>query len=283
MIDLRRDETVGPTALYTGHVWSRNGLSHPALDTATGRALYASIAPAMAISGLVGGPTFESMLLARHRVIDAVLEQAIEQGRVGSVVEIACGMSPRGWRFAQRYSHALTYVEADLPDMATRKRRALAQADTLGEHHRIVDFDARARSGSHSLRAVLAGLDPARGVAVVSEGLLNYLPEAAVRDLWARIAAGLRPFAHGLYVCDIGLGTEHPGRLTRGALAGLSAFVQGRVQLHFAGSPGAERALRDAGFATAVTHRPERHPAAGDRAGDSGARRVRVLEAATGP
>ncbi len=281
MAALLSDESIGPTALYTGHVWSRNGLSHPALDTSSGRALYLSLEPAMAASRLAGGPTFEGMLLARHRVIDDILETAITDGRVGSVVEIACGMAPRGWRFSQRHAEALTYVEADLPAMAERKRRALERAGTLGEHHRVASLDARARSGATSLRALLAGLDHTRGVAVVTEGLLNYLDEAAVRDLWARIASGAQAFAHGLYVCDIGLGTREPGAINRGAVTGLSAFVRSRVQLHFAGSEGAEQALLDAGFATATTHRPEKHPAAGDRRDDPGARRLRVLEART--
>ena len=32
--------TISPTAHYTGFVWARHGLSHPALVTAEGRALF---------------------------------------------------------------------------------------------------------------------------------------------------------------------------------------------------------------------------------------------------
>ena len=58
------------------------------------------------------------MLLARHHLIDHRLHAAIESGRVGQVIEVAAGLSPRGWRFASRYGSRLTYLEADLPATA---------------------------------------------------------------------------------------------------------------------------------------------------------------------
>src|SRR3954451_15365522 len=93
----RGSDAISPTAHYTGHVWSRNGLSHPALATNEGRLFFAAFQPTMLASRVAGGPTLEGMLLARHRIIDALLESAIEDGRVAQVVEIAAGMSPRGW------------------------------------------------------------------------------------------------------------------------------------------------------------------------------------------
>src|ERR687883_1073412 len=99
----RGSDAISPTAHYTGHVWGRNGLSHPGLGTLEGRLLFDALAPAMVVSRALGGPTLEGMLLARHRIIDALLARAIDDGRVSQVVEVACGMSPRGWRFAERY------------------------------------------------------------------------------------------------------------------------------------------------------------------------------------
>jgi len=75
-------ERVGPTAHYTGYVWARNGLSHPELETREGRLLFDSLQPAMLASRALGGPTLEAYLLARHRAIDALLERAIDAGRV---------------------------------------------------------------------------------------------------------------------------------------------------------------------------------------------------------
>ena len=43
-------DRIGPTAHYTGYVWSRNGLSHPALTTREGRILFDSLQAAMLAS-----------------------------------------------------------------------------------------------------------------------------------------------------------------------------------------------------------------------------------------
>ena len=61
---------------------------------------------------LIGVPTLEDMLLARHRAIDDALTAAIKNGSVGQVLEIACGLSPRGWRFTERHPD-LVYVETE--------------------------------------------------------------------------------------------------------------------------------------------------------------------------
>src|SRR5680860_1088598 len=121
----RRSDAISPTAHYTGEVWRRAGLSDPALATREGRLLYGSLRPTMALSAALGGDTLEAFLLARHRLIDRLLGEAIAAGRVGQVIEIAAGMSPRGLRFSRLHPD-LTYVEADLPAMAARKRAALA-------------------------------------------------------------------------------------------------------------------------------------------------------------
>ena len=96
-------DSISPTAHYTGYVWARNGLSHPELTTTEGRLLFESLHPLMRVSGALGGPSLEAYLLARHRAIDALLERAIEEHGITQVVEVAAGLSPRGWRFAERY------------------------------------------------------------------------------------------------------------------------------------------------------------------------------------
>ena len=131
---------VSPTAHYTGETWVRLGLSHPELATWQGRALHGALALPNAASKALGGPTLEGLLAARHLIIDSILDDLIEGG-VSQVVEAACGMSPRGWRFSERYGERLTYVEADLPAMAQRKREALTRMGSLGEHHRVVELD----------------------------------------------------------------------------------------------------------------------------------------------
>ncbi len=75
-------DSVSPTAHYTGYVWARNGLSHPALQTVQGRLLFESLHPLMVVSAALGRPSLERYLLARHRAIDALLARAIERDGV---------------------------------------------------------------------------------------------------------------------------------------------------------------------------------------------------------
>jgi O-methyltransferase involved in polyketide biosynthesis len=273
------DDAISPTAHYTGHVWGRNGLSHPELRTREGRLLFDALAPAMAASRVLGGPTLEGLLLARHRIIDELLAGAIDEGRVAQVIEVACGMSPRGWRFARRYGERVTYVEADLPAMAARKRAALERMGSLGEHHRVAEVDALRDDGPQSLAAVASTLDRGRGLAILTEGLLTYFDEDAVLGMWRRFARELSAFGAGLYLSDLRLGGSGHAVLERAFVVVLSSFVRRRVHTHFDGEAEAVDALMEAGFAQARLHRADRHPAAGDAARDPAAAGVHIVEA----
>jgi O-methyltransferase involved in polyketide biosynthesis len=249
---------ISPTAHYTGEVWYRNGLSHPWLATRQGRAMFDAMHPLMRASRALGGPSLESYLLARHTALDALLERAIERDGVAQVLEVAAGMSPRGWRFSSRYGDRLTYVEADLPAMAERKRRALQRIGSLSEHHRVVELDALAQDGPRSLGAVTAPLDRDRGLAIVTEGLLGYLPTDAVLGLWTRFARTLHEFPTGGYISDLHLRSAQNSAV-RAFRVALSAFVRGRVYLHFDDAADAEARLRACGFATAAVRPAARY------------------------
>ena len=270
-------DRIGPTAHYTGYVWARNGLSHPELETIEGRILFDSLQPAMIASRLGGGPTLEGYLLARHRAIDALLDSAIERGEVSQVVEVACGLSPRGWRFARRYGQEILYVEADLPEMAARKRRALERMGSLGEHHRVREVDAlRADDGPGTLAAIAAELDPDRGLAIIAEGLLGYISTDAVDGIWRRFARTLSRFPVGRYISDLHLGGSVTPQV-RVFRVLLSAFVRGRVYLHFSDAA-RPRALATAGFASAAVRPAVDVIGAGDDGGREG-RLANILEA----
>lgn len=271
-------ESIGPTAHYTGYVWTRHGLSAPELTTGLGRALFGAARPMNALSGAVGGPTLEQVLLARHLLIDHLLEEAIAARRVSQVLEIACGMSPRGLRFARSHGDGITYVEADLPAMATRKREALERVGSLGPAHRVVELDALADTGERSVDAVTGELDTAAGLAVITEGLLPYLPLEGILGLWGRIADALPRFSDGIYLADMHLGEENAGLVTQAFLVGLGVLVRGRVRLHFDTPEDAEQALTKAGFASIALHRPLDYADRLEVAG-AGAGLVRVIEA----
>ena len=270
-------DRISPTAHYTGFVWARNGLSHPRLTTTEGRVLFESLRGVMGVSVLLGGNSLERYLLARHRAIDRLLEEAIDSGRVSQVIEVASGLSARGWRFSSRYGERIEYVEADLPAMAERKRRALDDMGSLSDHHRVVDLDALAAGGPESLAGVASGMQRERGTAVITEGLLGYLDTPSVLGLWERIAEVLESFPSGLYLSDLHIGAvaDLPVRAFRLLL---SAFVRGQVHLHFDRAGDAVRELRRAGFEEAVVRRASEVRGASE---GGGAQLVHIIEAST--
>lgn len=278
----KHPEAISPTAHYTGTVWLQNGLSHPAFATLRGQALYYSLKAPLAASGLLGGPTLEGFLLARHRLIDLQLEQAIESGEITQVVEIAAGLSPRGWRFAERYRDRITYIEADLPDMAASKRRLLVDGGLDSEHHHVCVVNALIDDGPDSLRELVQGLDPSRGLAIITEGLINYFDSEAVLDMWQRFAGVLSGFSHGFYLSDLHVRSVNESPATRAFMALLSTFVRGQVHLHFDSETEACEEMLRAGFSEGQLLDPRSFRASLPDCRRPGADLVRVVVARTG-
>ena len=265
----RGSDAISPTAHYTAEVWRRNGLSDPALGTWQGRALHLGMLPLASLSEMFGVGTLDAFLLARHRLIDEILEDEIAAGRIGQIVEIASGLSPRGLRFRRAHPH-ITYVEADLPAMAERKRAALAEA---GAPHRVADLDALAESGPGSLAELTASLGESAGTAIVTEGLLNYFPRDQVEGIWSRIATALGRFPDGLYLGDLHLQSNNSGAGERLFGLALSAFVRGSVHFPCRDENDAVTTLRAAGFDSVALH-----PGT-EASSRAGAGRVSVIEA----
>src|ERR1043165_4288967 len=92
-------EAISPTAHYTGYVWYAHGWSHDAFATRTGRLMYGALRAPNAIAHRLRLASLEGMLLARHRLIDLRLQHAIDAGEITQIIEVAAGLSPRGWRF----------------------------------------------------------------------------------------------------------------------------------------------------------------------------------------
>ncbi|HVK76314.1 MAG TPA: class I SAM-dependent methyltransferase [Kofleriaceae bacterium] len=273
---------ISPTAHYTGYTWLAHGLSHPAFATATGRFLYRALAPANKAMAAAGQATLDGLLLARHQLIDALLRRGITEGRIGQVIEVACGLSPRGYRFAREHGDRITYIEADLPSMAARKRALLARTGAGGPGHRVVAIDATADDGPLSLAAIARDLDPGRGLAIITEGLLNYFDPASVAKMWRRFAGVLGQFPTGLYLSDLHLGQD-TGRLERLFAGLLGVFVRGRIHFHFHDLAAAVGELSAAGFADAQLRNPEEHQALTGPLDAQSARMVRIVEAWTRP
>jgi O-methyltransferase involved in polyketide biosynthesis len=278
---LEDSSRISPTAHYTANVWVRSGLSDPALSTRLGAVFHAALAPLNHIYPRISGrPNLDEMLVARHLTLDRLLEREIAAERVGQVIELAAGLSGRGYRFARRFP-ALHYVETDLVDMAAYKRHALDEAGLRCPNHEVQPLDVLATDGPGSLEAVAADLLASRGLAIITEGLLSYLARDAVLTLWRRIVATLGGFPHGFYFSDLHVGADTE-RMWIPELfrIGLELFARGPVRYHFASVDETIAALRAAGFHDARLYRPS-DVVPSDRSGHEPAHLIRVLAAAT--
>jgi O-methyltransferase involved in polyketide biosynthesis len=271
-------ERVSPTAYATGYLWYKLGMSHPAMATPQGKRLdkYFNL-----LMKLLGGNVFQNLMIARHRGIDGLLERAIDEGRIGQVIEIAAGLSGRGIRMTQKYGDRLTYIETDLPHMAALKRGLLEKAGLLNERHQVRDLDALADTGPDSLAEIAKSLYPNAGTAIITEGLMNYLDPGKARGVWARISRTLKGFPQGLYLADVYLVQQHRGLAAKLFGSVIQVFVRGRMHIHFESAEHGLRLMRDAGFVNAIIHETRDLPETRDISRQPGGERVRVLEART--
>ena len=273
-------EKVSPTAYATGYFWYRHGLSHQGLLFDEGRPMDRRFRLLIRLLKL-GGVHFDALMLARHKGIDAILSRHIDAGRVTQVVELAAGLSPRGWRFKQKYGAKLTYVETDLPHMAERKLGLLQKSQLLTPGHRVVPVNALVDSGPGSLAELAAALDPQGGVAIITEGLMSYLDPPAAQGVWKRIAATLKRFPHGAYLSDAYVRSDRYGIAGTVFRGFIQRAVKGRMHVHFETVADAEAQLKAAGFTSVAMHEPRNIPETRDVGSTKGGDRVRVLEATT--
>lgn len=269
----RGSAAISATALFTSHVWTAAGLGDSALESPVARLAGRVGSVRGRILDELGMVRVESFLLARHQLIDHLLVDAVEAGRVGAVVELAAGLSPRGMRMTRRFP-TLDYVEVDLPAMAQRKRERLRRSGPAGARVRVVAADVF----EGPLDAVFANVADTVGVAVLTEGLVNYFPTEQVLDLWSRLVADTDRFPSVLYLSDLHLDGS-AGRIDRLVGAGVGAAVHGTVHFHFADEAAAEAAVVACGFSRATVHLPSTYAGLLPDTGRKGADRVRVLSA----
>lgn len=222
------------TAHYTGYVWQRFGLSEPAFATAQGHLYYTLLRPFECLARSLIGSDIKTTLLQRHYLIDRELKKQLALHPQTQVLEIACGLSPRGHRFSREYP-GLVYVEADLPGMVARKRALLASLGSLDERHRITVCNIL-EDGTDSLENVIAReFDATRPLVVITEGLVNYFELPLISRVWQRLATALAPFPAGLYLTDVYPEVEGHrfAGLIRSANRSLRVVSRSRFSLHF--------------------------------------------------
>jgi methyltransferase (TIGR00027 family) len=123
-------------------------------------------------------------MVIRTKLIDELLLEAIASG-ADRVLNLAAGLDTRPYRLVS-LPPALRWIEADLPGILDEKERLLAREAPRCELTRErVDLAA-----PEARRAFLdRALDGAAHAIVVTEGLLLYLDEDAVRSLASDLAA----------------------------------------------------------------------------------------------
>ena len=115
----------------------------------------------------------------RAQLVDQWVREFLHAHPEGTVIELGVGLNARFERLDNDRAH---WIELDLPDVTALRERFF----TPHPRRTII-------AGSITERDVIASLsDLARGPCmVVSEGVLVYLREAEVRDLFARLRAAL--------------------------------------------------------------------------------------------
>ncbi|MDT4850060.1 Leucine carboxyl methyltransferase [compost metagenome] len=249
---------ITPSAHYTGYVWYRHQLAEEPFVTSFGRFAHGVLAPVSWGARVAFGLDVERFLLQRHLLIDALLHDAIERRGVCQVVEIACGLSPRGRRFCSRYPD-LRYLEADLPPMAARKRLLLHEEGWLDARHQVRPVDILAQQGANDLQALFAGLDREAPLLVITEGLVNYFALPVIEAFWSRLAVQLRQFPSATYLTDLYPDLqEHPRyRQLRWGIDLVGRLTRGRYYLHYRDDAAIVQGFVGCGFGEVRVHDPK--------------------------
>lgn len=270
------------TAHYTGYIWYRNGLSAPPFRTGRGELYYALLWPFEAAAHVLIGGNIKDFLLQRHFLLDHLIENSIRDDGVTQILEIACGLSPRGWRFTEKFPQ-LKYVEADLPAMAKHKEALLRKTGALGARHKVVTCNILV-DGPDSLESVIAReFDTTKPLLVITEGLVNYFDLKTISGFWQRLQQQLVRFPSGRYLTDnYPLFDDHPFRRIMKLLGGtLGAASRSNVTFHFGSDEEMATHFRQLGFRDAIAHNPRDHAHHLTMPKTRGDSAVRILEART--
>lgn len=243
------------TAHYTGYIWFQEGISNAALASNKGRWLAKLVSPLERWAENIIGDSMRTTLRQRHGLIDRQLDLFLAEHPDAQVLEIATGLSPRGWRYRQKYPN-LVYVEADLPEMAAAKRQALSQIETPAPRIEAVDLFGE------GFQHLLDSFDTKKPLVIISEGLVNYFTKDMLNDLWTRLATGLKQFSIGVYLTDL-----YPEPVTRrlakliwNSSKILKVMSRSAFAFHFVSPTEVITAMKTAGFNQSVVFQPSDKP-----------------------
>lgn len=193
---LSKHRHISFTAHYTGFIWYQMGISHPAFATAKGKTLAAIANPFETMAEKYVGGSMRTTLKDRHTLLDDHLTQLIKKHSDLQVLEIATGLSPRGWWFRQHFP-TIEYRELDLPDMAKTKTDALKKIDQNSPEVLSVDLF------TEDFQKAFAVFDTQRPLVIISEGLINYFDKALLSQLLKAISLYGQNFSALHYLTDL--------------------------------------------------------------------------------
>ncbi|MDI1302268.1 MAG: class I SAM-dependent methyltransferase [bacterium] len=269
------------TAHYTGFIWHHYGLSEAAFATTQGRLYFSLLLPFECLARRIVGSDIKTTLLQRHALIDRELETMIARHPDLQVLEIACGLSPRGHRFSRKHP-GITYVEADLPGMVARKKPLLESLQSLNRRHRLVTCNILDTGSADSLENVIAReFRHDKALVVISEGLVNYFELPLISSVWQRLATTLKTFVQGSYLTDVYPEVEGHrfSGIIRAANRSLRIASRSAFCLHFGSDDSMQQHFESMGFARVRVFNPDHEPALVQARGGA---LVRVINANAG-
>lgn len=247
------------TAHYTGFIWHHYGLSEAAFATTQGRVYFSLLLPFEFLARRVLGSDIKTTLLQRHALLDRELDKMIARHPDLQVLELACGLSPRGHRFTRKYP-GITYVEADLPGMVARKKPLLESLSSLNPRHRLTVCNILDTDNTDSLEAVISReFSHDKALIIISEGLVNYFELPVISAVWQRLARTLKDFPESAYLTDIYPEVEGHrfSGIIRAANRSLRIASRSHFTLHFVGDDGIQRHFETMGFANTRVFNPD--------------------------
>ncbi|MFB1483798.1 class I SAM-dependent methyltransferase [Corallococcus sp. RDP092CA] len=152
---------------------------------------------------------------ARHRIIDARVQEELDRAPDARVVVLGAGFDTRAYRL-----RGGRWLEVDEPAILTLKDAKLPVTEARNPLERLpIDFAAE------SLAQKLAPYQDARRTHVIIEGVLMYLSDAQRRDMLAVLR---QVFPHHAVYCDLMRATfqREYGRDLHAVLASMGASFQ---------------------------------------------------------
>lgn len=265
---IKDQSPVSLTGHFTGYVWCNNHLSPGSFSSALGKLMYYGTRPADWVTKKTIGINLESMLLQRHCLIDALVNQAIADG-VTQIVEIASGLSARSLRTLTQHNHdSLRYIEADLPDMVAWKKKRLKKEQFNDNRFSIVECNILRTEGALSIENLLKSLDSQQKTLVITEGLVNYFPLEVIEGFWTRLAYTLSHFKEGSYLFEVWPKVlDHPfSPVIYGTQKVIELLTRQEVPLHYSSDRQIKAAIEGCGFSNATVFNPDDMPVSAEQA-----------------